>query len=261
MNWLEALILGIIQGLTEFLPISSSGHLELAKAMFGVEAESSLMFTVAVHAATVLSTIIVFRKDIGQLFVGFFSKGHTDEKSYVFKLLLSMIPVGIVALLSKDEISTLFNGNIIFVGSMLLVTALLLTFSYFRRNGTRSIGWLDSFIIGIAQAVAVIPGISRSGATIATGMIIGNKPTELAKFSFLMVIIPILGETFLDLVSGDLFSSSIGMIPIILGFVAAFVSGLFACKLMINIVKKGKLIWFALYCLIAGLTAIIIGII
>lgn len=260
MTWFEALILGLIQGLTEYLPVSSSGHLELGKALFGVESDGGLMFTVAVHAATVLSTIIVLRKDIADLFVGFFSKGHLEEKNYVWKLLISMIPVGIVALLFKDEISTLFDGNIVFVGCMLLVTALLLTFSYFKRHGKRSIGWLDSIVIGVAQAIAVIPGISRSGATIATGMIIGNKPGELAKFSFLMVIIPILGETFLDIISGDFFATSIGILPIAIGFVAAFVSGLFACKVMINLVKKGKLIWFAVYCLVVGLVAILIGI-
>ncbi|MDR2085123.1 MAG: undecaprenyl-diphosphate phosphatase [Bacteroidales bacterium] len=260
MTWFEALILGLIQGLTEFLPVSSSGHLELAKAVFGIETEGGLMFTVVVHAATVLSTLIVFRKDIADLFIGFFSKGHIEEKNYVFKLLISMIPVGLVALFFKDEISSLFNGNIVFVGSMLIITALLLTLSYFKRHGTRSIGWLDSIIIGLAQAVAVLPGISRSGATIATGMIIGNKPSELAKFSFLMVIIPILGETFLDIISGDLLASSIGIIPLVIGFVSAFLSGFFACKVMINIVKKGKLIWFAVYCLIIGLIAIFIGI-
>jgi len=259
MSWLEALILGLVQGLTEFLPVSSSGHLELGKVLFGVEAENSLMFTVAVHAATVLSTIVVFRKDIAELFVAFFSKGRQEETNYVYKLLISMIPVGIVALLFKDEISSLFDGNIVLVGSMLIVTALLLTISYFKRHGTRKIGWLDAIIIGIAQAIAVVPGLSRSGTTIATGMIIGNKTSDLAKFSFFMVIIPILGETFLDIINGSLFESSVGVLPIIIGFVTAFVSGLFACKVMIKLVKRGKLIWFAVYCLAIGVLAIILG--
>lgn len=261
MTWIEALILGIVQGLTEFLPVSSSGHLELGKALFGVDTEGSLIFTVVVHGATVLSTIIVFRKDIGKLFYGFFSRGQNEEKPYVLKLLLSMIPVAVVALFFKEDVEKLFGGNIVFVGCMLLVTAFLLAFSYFKKKGTRSIGWLDSFIIGIAQAVAVIPGISRSGATIATGMIIGNKTEDLAKFSFLMVIIPVLGELFLDILGGDVFTASIDFLPLLIGFIAAFVSGLFACKVMIALVKKGKLIWFAIYCVIIGLLAIVLGLI
>ncbi|MGI6717795.1 MAG: undecaprenyl-diphosphate phosphatase [Bacteroidales bacterium] len=259
MNWLHALILGLIQGLTEFLPISSSGHLELGKALFGVDVEGSLLFTVVVHFATVLSTIFVFRKDIKNLFVGFFSKGHNDTKIYVWKLLLSLIPVLLVGLFLKDKVELLFDGNIVFVGAMLLVTALLLTVSYYKKPGVRKIGWVDAFVIGIAQAVAVIPGISRSGATIATGMIIGNNRADLAKFSFLMVIIPIVGELFLDVISGELFVSQIGFAPLLIGFLAAFISGLFACKVMIKLVQKGKLIWFAVYCSIIGLIAIIIN--
>ncbi len=259
MNWLQALILGLIQGLTEFLPISSSGHLELGKALFNVDVEGSLLFTVLVHFATVLSTIVVFRKEIGELFVGFFSKGHKETKLYVWKLLFSLIPILIVGLFFKDKVESLFDGNIVFVGSMLLVTALLLTISHYKKQGYRKIGFGDAFVIGIAQAVAVIPGISRSGSTIATGMIIGNNRSELAKFSFLMVIIPIVGEMFLDLVSGELFATQIGLAPLIIGFLAAFLSGLFACKVMIKLVQKGKLIWFALYCLIIGIVAIVIN--
>ncbi len=262
MEWWQAFLLGLVQGLTEFLPVSSSGHLELGKALFGVEGADNLFFTVVVHAATVMSTIVVLRKDIGRLLKGFFSKGANEDKSFVGKLLISMIPIGIVGLFFKDYVEKLFNGNIVFVGCMLLLTACLLSFSYFKKKGEREIGWLDAFIIGISQAVAVLPGLSRSGTTIATGMIIGNKPSSLATFSFMMVIIPILGELFLDLVSGDLFTSAaqIGVVPILVGAVTAFLAGAAACKWMINLVKKGKLIWFAVYCVIIGVIAIICGV-
>lgn len=253
-------MLGLLQGLTEFLPVSSSGHLELGKVLFGVEAENSLIFTVVVHSATVFSTLVVFRKEISSLFVNFFKYGKNDEKTYVLKLLVSMIPILIVGFLFKDEIKSLFDGNIVFVGCMLLLTALLLLVSFFKPKGTRSIGWLDAFIIGCAQACAALPGLSRSGSTIATGMLLGNKPEELAKFSFLMVIIPVLGELFLDVVSGKIVTSEIGVLPLIIGFVSAFISGLLACKIMINLVKKGKLFWFAIYCTIIGAVAIFAGI-
>ena len=263
MSWWQALLLGLIQGLTEFLPVSSSGHLELGKSLFDVQLEDNLIFTVIVHFATVLATIVVFRAEIGRLFVGFFSKGQNEDKTFVLKLLLSMIPVGIVGVFFKDEVESLFGGKILFVGIMLLVTALLLTISYYKPKGNRDIGWLDAFVIGVGQAFAVLPGLSRSGTTIATGMIIGNKHDNLAKFSFLMVIIPILGELFLDVVSGNIAESvaGIGIVPIVTGFVAAFLSGLLACKWMINIVRRGKLIYFAVYCLIIGLVAIAAGII
>lgn len=259
-SW-QAFLLGLIQGLTEFLPVSSSGHLELGKVLFGVETTENLLFTVIVHAATVLSTIVVFRKDILNLLKGFFSKGNNPEKIFVGKLLVSAIPVAYVGFLLKDVIEQLFDGNILFVGAMLLVTASLLSFTYFKKKGNREITWRDSFIIGIGQAIAVLPGVSRSGTTIAVGMIIGNKPADLARFSFLMVIIPILGELFLDVVGGDLVTSAseIGVMPLIIGALSAFISGLLACKWMINIVKKGKLIWFAIYCAIVGLIAISCG--
>ncbi|MBR0122474.1 MAG: undecaprenyl-diphosphate phosphatase [Bacteroidales bacterium] len=261
MSWWQALLLGLIQGLTEFLPVSSSGHLELGKALLNVDITENLLFTVVVHIATVLSTIVVFRKEIGKLFVGFFSKGKNDEKSFVWKLLLSAVPVAIVGFLFKDYVDELFDGRIILVGCMLLVTAAFLTISYFVKKGDREINWLDALIIGVGQAVAVMPGLSRSGTTIATGMMIGNKPSVLAKFSFLMVIIPVLGEMFLDLVGGDIATAagSIGTIPLLVGFLAAFLSGLFACKWMIRIVSKGKLIWFAVYCVVIGIIAIICG--
>lgn len=261
-SW-QAFLLGLIQGLTEFLPVSSSGHLELGKVLFGVETKENLLFTVIVHAATVLSTIVVFRKDILNLLKGFFSKGNNPEKSFVGKLLVSAIPVAFVGLFLKDVIEQLFDGNIIFVGAMLLVTASLLSFSYFKKKGNRELTWRDSFIIGVGQAIAVLPGVSRSGTTIAVGMIIGNKPADLARFSFLMVIIPILGELFLDVVGGDLIASAsqIGVMPLIIGALSAFLSGLLACKWMINIVRKGKLIWFAIYCAVVGLIAISCGLI
>ena len=193
MSWLEALILGIIQGLTEFLPVSSSGHLELGKAILGVEAKESLIFTVVVHGATVLSTIVVFYKEIIDLFVGFFKFKWNDSTKYIAKIAISMIPVLIVGLFFKDEVEALFAGNILLVGSMLIVTAILLGFTYFAKKNTKSIGFIDSFIIGVAQAFAVIPGISRSGSTIATGILLGNKKELVARFSFLMVLIPIIG--------------------------------------------------------------------
>lgn len=261
MSLLQALILGIVQGLTEFLPVSSSGHLELGKAVLGLHAIESLNFTIAVHGATVLSTIVVFRKDIVNVFAGFFQFKWNDETMYIAKILLSMIPVGIVGVFLKDYIKSFFGeGNIVFVGSMLLVTATLLAFTHFAKPKARNIKFSDAFIIGIAQAFAVLPGISRSGSTIATGLLLGNKKEAVTRFSFLMVLIPILGENFLDVVSGEMTANTqVGMFPIIVGFIAAFVSGLLACSWMIRIVKKGKLIYFAAYCLVVGLIAIFVG--
>ncbi len=258
MEWFEALILGIVQGLTEFLPVSSSAHLEIGKALFGIEGEENLYFSILVHGATVLSTIVVFYKEILNLLKGLFKFKYNEETEYIFKIVVSMIPVMIVGLLFKDQVKTLFSGgNLFFVGSMLLVTALLLSFTFFfKRDNTKKISYVDSFLIGIAQAFAVFPGISRSGATIATGLMLGTKKTEIAKFSFLMVLIPILGENFLDLTGGEFSSSGLSISTMLIGFLGAFLSGLFACKIMINIVKKGKLIWFAIYCLIMGLISI-----
>ncbi|MDD3740637.1 MAG: undecaprenyl-diphosphate phosphatase [Bacteroidales bacterium] len=259
MEWFEALILGLIQGLTEFLPVSSSAHLEIGKSLFGIKGEENLYFSILVHGATVLSTIVVFRKEILKLLSGLFKFKYNEETQYIFKIGVSMIPVLIVGLLFKDFVKSFFAADsLIVTGSFLLVTALLLSFTYFfKRNNQRDIGYLDAFIIGIAQAVAVFPGISRSGATIATGLLIGNKKTEIAKFSFLMVLIPILGENLLDVFGGSFGDSSISSTSMIIGFLSAFLSGLFACKVMIKIVSKGKLIWFAIYCLIAGLISII----
>jgi undecaprenyl-diphosphatase len=258
MEWFEALILGLVQGLTEFLPVSSSAHLEIGKNLFGINGENNLYFSILVHGATVLSTIVVFRKEIFKLIQGSLKFKYNEETDYIAKIIVSMIPVMIVGLLFKDQIKSLFGGdNMLFVGSMLLVTALLLSFTFFfRRNNTKKIGFIDAFIIGMAQAFAVFPGISRSGATIATGLLLGNQKAEVAKFSFLMVLIPILGENFLDLLGGEFSNTGLPISTMIIGFLSAFISGWFACKIMINIVKKGKLIWFAVYCLVVGLISI-----
>ncbi len=260
MSWFEALILGIVQGLTEFLPVSSSGHLIIGSALFGLSGEENLTFAIAVHTATVLSTIVVLWDEISGLFKGFFSFKWNDETKMVCKILLSMIPVAIVGLLFKDYVEALFGSGILLVGCMLLVTAALLAFSYYAKPRQKEeISFKDAFIIGLAQACAVLPGLSRSGSTIATGLLLGNKKEQVAKFSFLMVIIPILGEAFLDLIKGG-FSpaeSGISMTALLTGFIAAFISGAIACKWMINLVKKGKLIYFAYYCVVVGLIAII----
>jgi undecaprenyl-diphosphatase len=259
MDWLEALVLGIIQGLTEYLPVSSSAHLEIGKYLFGIKGEENIYFSILVHGATVLSTIVVFRKEILQLLQKLFKFKYNKETEYIFKICISMIPVLVVGIFFKDQVKNLFSGeNLAFIGTMLIVTAVLLSFTYFfKRDNNKDISYIDAFIIGLAQAIAVIPGISRSGATIATGLLLGNKKNEVATFSFLMVLIPILGENFLDIIGGDFTGASLSLDVILIGFFSAFLSGLFACKIMLNIVKKGKLIWFAVYCLIIGLISII----
>ena len=264
MSIFDAVIQGIIQGLTEFLPVSSSGHLEIGKVLLGVETSEDLMFTTLVHAATVLSTIVVFRKQIWGLLKGFFKFKYNDETDYILKIAVSCIPVMIVGLWFKDPVETLF-GSIRVVGAALVVTSFLLFFSDRAsartpkadapakpavRNG---ISYWQAIVVGISQAIAVIPGLSRSGTTISTGLICGVRREVIAQFSFLMVLIPILGESFLEVVGGEFSASTIGALPLITGFVAAFVSGLFACKVMIALVKKAKLSWFALYCLVAAL--------
>ena len=250
----------MIQGLTEFLPVSSSGHLEIGKAVFGVEAAESLSFTVVVHGATVMSTLVVFYKDLGTLFKNSVSLQWNEEKSYLVKIIVSMIPVGIVGVFFKEEVEQFFTGNLVFVGSMLIVTSLLLASTHLIKPGERRIPYVSAFIIGISQALAVLPGISRSGATISTGLLLKNKREEVTKFSFLMVLIPIIAANMMDILSGDIGNeSSVGVLPLVIGFISAFVSGLFACKLMIRIVNKGKLIYFALYCLVVGVLAIILA--
>ncbi len=312
MDWLQAVILGLVQGLTEFLPVSSSGHLAIGRALLGVEESGDLVFEVAVHAATVLATIVVFRKQIWKLLCGLFKFRYNDETDYIAKICVSMIPVFLVGVFFKDAVESAFNSMLV-VGLALIVTAMLLTFSDWKakhgslvaackrrgrldptavpealapteglaaeaaqgeqspcplgvqgdssiegavatRNG---ISFWQALVVGIGQAFAAIPGLSRSGTTISTGLICGVKRSEMAQFSFLMVLVPILGEAFLDIVGGDFASSSIGVLPLILGFVAAFVSGLFACKVMIALVRKAQLKWFGLYCALVGLAVLI----
>ena len=250
------MVLGLIQGLTEFLPVSSSGHLEIAKSLFGVDPEASFYFTVAVHGATVLSTIAVFWREIFNLITGSVKFKMNEESSYTIKIIISMIPVGIAGVLLKDPIESLFEGNLVFIGLMLLVTSVLLAVAHFIKKRERSIGYKDAFIIGIAQAIAVIPGISRSGATISTGLIIGNKKSDIAGFSFLMVLVPVIGANLLEILSGNVNMKSTGPMIIAIGFLAAFISGYFACKWMITLVKRSKLIWFSFYCAIIGLLSI-----
>lgn len=279
MEWFEAVLLGLVQGLTEFLPVSSSGHLEIGKVILGVETTDDLLFTTMVHAATVLSTIVVFRGQIWDLLKGFFcglkdwkiakdEKGRkhlvcNDQTDYLLKMVLSMLPVLVVGVFFKDQVESLF-GSIYVVGVALILTALLLFFSdYASRPGRKSIfpaneyrngiSYWQAFAVGLGQAFAVVPGLSRSGTTISTGLICGVKREVMAQFSFLMVLVPILGETFLEIVGGEFGASSVGALPLILGFVSAFLSGLFACKVMIALVRKAKLSWFALYCLVASL--------
>ncbi len=261
MSWIEAIILGLIQGLTEFLPVSSSGHLEIGKHLLGVESTDNLGFTVAVHGATVLSTLVVFRNDVGTLLKGLFKFSWNTETKYISALAVSMVPIAITGLFFKDHVEAVFNSGsiLLIVGLMLLVTGGLLMIAYFRKSGNKEIGFKEAFIIGIAQTIAVMPGISRSGATIATGLLLGNRKNEIARFSFLMVLVPILGENLLSIVKSSTttgVTDSVGFIPLLAGFVAAFIAGLVACKWMVELVKKGKLIWFAIYCCIIGAIAV-----
>lgn len=284
MEWFEAILLGLLQGLTEFLPVSSSGHLQIGKELLGIDTSGDLVFEVVVHAATVLSTIVVFRKQIWELLKSLFVKDglfrsiahpskFNDGTDYVLKILFSMIPVFIVGMFFKDAVEGLFGSSIHVVAGALLVTAALLLLSdnagkifgrccrrckcaeadsvsdKGRRNG---ISYWQAFVVGLGQAIAVIPGLSRSGTTIATGLLCGVKRDVVAQFSFLMVLIPILGEAFLEIVGGDMASSTVGALPLVLGFISAFVAGLFACKVMIALVKKTKLGWFALYCAVVA---------
>lgn len=267
MSWFQAIILGLIQGLTEFLPVSSSGHLAIGKALLGVEVADDLVFEVAVHAATVLATIVVFRKQILELFRGLFKFRYNDETDYILKICVSMIPVFVVGMFFKDYVEALFTSLAV-VGVALLVTAVLLAFSdlasgWYASSGEaepryrNGISFWQALVIGLGQAFAVIPGLSRSGTTIGTGLMCGVRRSSMAQFSFLMVLVPILGEAFLDIVGGDAASSSVGALPLVLGFVAAFLSGLFACKVMIALVKRAKLRWFAIYCAVVGILVLI----
>ena len=272
MNWWQSIILGLVQGLTEFLPVSSSGHLVIFSRLLGVEGEGFLDFTVTVHLATVIATIVVFWKVIWDLVKGLFKFRYNDETDYICKILVSLIPVMLVGFLLKDWVEGLFSGALWQVGVGLCITAVLLLISdsagkRFKEpvvSGARNgISWWQAFVVGIAQAFAVIPGGSRSGSTIATGLLCGVERKGMAQFSFLMVLIPILGEQFLDILKAvtghGSFGDGVGTLPLILGFLAAFASGLFACKVMIAIVKKAKLSWFALYCAIVAVLIFILG--
>lgn len=258
MNNLDALLLGIIQGLTEFLPVSSSGHLELGKAILGDTSvpEESLMFTVVVHFATALSTIVVFRKDILEIIKGLFSFSWNEETQFSAKIVVSMIPAVIVGLFFEEQLEALFGGNILLVGCMLIVTAVLLYFADKAKDTQKKVSFSNAFVIGLSQAVAMLPGISRSGATISTSVLLGNDKGKAARFSFLMVIPLILGKIAKDILCGDLTSSSGNISVYIIGFLGAFIAGLVACTWMIKLVKKSKLSWFAIYCLVVGLVAI-----
>lgn len=261
MSPLEALILGIIQGLTEFLPVSSSGHLELGSVLLDIQTTDNLLFAVVVHFATAVATIVVFRKDIGTILRDLVRFEWNESTRFAFKILLSMVPVFLVGIFFKDVIEGLFTGNVLLVGSMLLITGGLLLFAHFRNSGQRSVGFGSGLIIGIAQAVAILPGVSRSGATIATALLLGVERSKAARFSFLMVLIPILGASFLELLdySENPAQHQIQLSSLVTGFMAAFVSGFLACRWMLTIVKKGKLTYFAIYCMAAGLLAIVLG--
>jgi undecaprenyl-diphosphatase len=263
VDWIEALILGLIQGLTEYLPVSSSGHLAIGSALFGIEGEENLAFTIVVHVATVFSTLVILWKEIDWIFKGLFKWQMNEETRYVINILISMIPVGIVGVFFKDQVEAIFGSGLVIVGCCLLLTAALLAFSYYYKPKQKeNISMKDAFIIGLAQACAVLPGLSRSGSTIATGLLLGDNKAKLAQFSFLMVIPPILGEALLDamkMMKGENIAGDIPTLSLVVGFLAAFVSGCLACKWMINIVKRGKLIYFAIYCAIAGAATLVIS--
>lgn len=257
----EAIVLGILQGLTEFLPVSSSGHLELANYFFGIEEPNNLSFTMAVHLGTVMSTIVVFWREIGQLFGGLFKFRLNDETIFIINLLISLLPVLFIGLMFREQIEGLFTSNLTLVGAMLLVTAGLLIFAQRAKPKGRPITPKNAFIMGIAQAVAVLPGLSRSGATISTGLMLGVKREEVSKFSFLMVLIPVIGMNLLDLVKGDFAGTAVGTSAIAAGFIAAFATGTLACRWMIRLVNRGKLHWFAVYCCAVGLFSIIYSVV
>jgi len=261
MEIIDAIVLGIIQGLTEFLPVSSSGHLELGKAILGDNSipEESLLFTVVLHFATALSTIVIFRKDIWEIIKGLFQFKNNEETIFSLKIIISMIPAVLVGLFFEEQLEQLFGGDVSFVGFMLLITAVLLWFADKAMSTRKPVSMSNAFVIGIAQAIAMLPGISRSGATISTSVLLGNDKTKAARFSFLMVIPLIFGKIAKDILSGDLAFSSENSLAIGLGFIAAFISGLFACTWMISLVKKSKLSYFAVYCVIVGLIAIGFG--
>jgi len=260
MNIIEALILGIIQGLTEFLPVSSSGHIELGTVLLNVQSKDNLLFSIIVHGATALSTIVVFRKSIIEIIKELFQFKWNESTQFVLKIIISMIPVGIAGVFFEKQIESFFGGNVVFVASMLVITGVLLSFTYFSKSPTKEISFWKALVIGIAQAIAILPGISRSGATISTAIILGVDKEKATKFSFLMVLPPILGAMLLkikDLFEQPELASNIDIPVLSVGFIAAFIAGVLACTWMVNLVKKGKLIYFAIYCIVVGLSVII----
>lgn len=261
MNEFDAAILGVVQGLTEFLPVSSSGHLELGKAILGDNSipSESLLFTVVLHFATALSTIVVFRKDVAEIFKGLFKFKWNEETEFSLKIVLSMLPAALIGLYFEEELESLFGGNILFVGFMLIITSLLLWLADKAKSTQKKVSYSNAFVIGVSQAIAILPGISRSGATISTSVLLGNDKTKAARFSFLMVVPLILGKIAKDLLSGDLTATATEPSILIIGFAAAFLAGLVACTWMIQLVKKSKLSYFAIYCFVVGVGAIIFG--
>lgn len=261
MGIVEAIILGIIQGLTEFLPVSSSGHLEIGKALLGDESlpEQSLLMTVVLHFATALSTVVVFRKDVYEIIRGLFQFRRNEASEFSFKIILSMIPAAVVGLFFNDEIEALFSRQIVLVGIMLLATGLLLLLADKAKKTTKNVGVLDALIIGVSQAIAILPGISRSGATISTSVLLGIDRGRAARFSFLMVVPLIFGKMAKDLLDGNITESNIDIAPLLAGSIAAFIAGLWACRFMIALVKKSQLKYFSYYCFVVGIAAIILG--
>ncbi len=259
MDVIDSIILGVVQGLTEFLPVSSSGHLEIGKALLGDNSvpKESLLFTVVLHFATALSTIVVFRKDIVEILKGVFKSQWNEDMQFLFKIALSMVPAVIVGLFFEDQLESLFGGNLLLVGCMLLVTAALLFMADRAKNTEKPVSFKDSVIIGLAQAIAMLPGISRSGATISTSVLLGNDKTKAARFSFLMAVPLIFGKIGKDVLIGDLTLETSNSLALSAGFVGAFLAGLVACTWMIRLVKKSKLSYFAIYCIIIGLVTVI----
>lgn len=263
MDIIDAIILGIIQGLTEFLPVSSSGHLEIAKAILGDDSlpKDSLLFTIILHFATALSTIVIFRKDIAVILKGIFKFQWNEELQFSMKIILSMLPATFIGLFYEEELEKLFGGNVLFVGAMLLITAVLLLLADLSKKTSKNVSFSNALVIGISQAIAMLPGISRSGATISTSVMLGNDKSKAARFSFLMVVPLILGKVAKDILGGEISIESSNFTPLMFGFIAAFVSGLFACTLMIKLVKRSKLKYFSIYCAVVGVVAIIFGLV
>jgi len=259
MDCIEAIVLGVIQGLTEFLPVSSSGHLELAKLILPSQytGESSMLMTVVLHFATALSTVVIFRKDLLQVIQGIFQFQWNEATKFSVKIIISMIPAALVGVFFDDIIESFFNGAVLLVGSMLLVTGGLLFLADKTKNTTQEVRFFHSIIIGISQAIAILPGISRSGATIGTSVLLGIDREKAARFSFLMVVPLIFGKIAKDLLSGDFSTLNMEVAPLAIGFIAAFITGLFACTWMISLVKKSKLVYFSFYCFVVGTAAII----